>query len=275
MKKAHHLLAILLFLTLCPDQLISQVKVGDNPTEISPSAQLQIDATDKGVLIPRVALNSAADGITIPSPEPGLIVYSSGGSLNDGFYVNYGSTTAPDWCTFLKKEENKFVLNETYDTVAVDPVNVNPTDLGLGVSGTINDVPLNLTLTVTIPPNSLAKVNLQYSTPIGIVFNSDLYGYVGARFLREGVEAPMGSRKATLPALESDARMFSLSGLFIEDITNATSTPITLTYSLDAYLEYRENTSNATVRFNMWSATGANFNWGRGVMTAQVFTKDL
>ncbi|WP_412464288.1 beta strand repeat-containing protein [Flavobacterium mekongense] len=48
----------------------AQVKVGDNPTTISPGAALEIESTNKGLVIPRVA-NTAA----ITSPTNGMLVY--------------------------------------------------------------------------------------------------------------------------------------------------------------------------------------------------------
>ncbi|NML71775.1 hypothetical protein HHL23_18520 [Chryseobacterium sp. RP-3-3] len=43
-----------------------------------PSAMLDVVASDKGLLIPRVALTSATDQITVPSPAVGLLVYNTG-----------------------------------------------------------------------------------------------------------------------------------------------------------------------------------------------------
>ncbi len=48
----------------------AQVKIGDNPTTISPGAALEIESTNKGLVIPRVA-NTAA----ITSPTNGMLVY--------------------------------------------------------------------------------------------------------------------------------------------------------------------------------------------------------
>jgi hypothetical protein len=69
--------------------------VGINATGAPPnaSAGLDIDFTNKGLLIPRVALTSATDVATIPSPVASLLVYNngSGGLTPAGYYYWDGS----------------------------------------------------------------------------------------------------------------------------------------------------------------------------------------
>jgi len=55
----------------------AQVKVGNNPGVINPSAVLEIESTNKGFLPPRVTLTSTTDVTTIPSPAVGLLVYNT------------------------------------------------------------------------------------------------------------------------------------------------------------------------------------------------------
>lgn len=77
-------------------QVISQ-KIGTNATIIEPSAALEVESTNKGVLLPRVALTSTTDATTIASPATSLLVYNTataGTSPNDvypGFYHWDGS----------------------------------------------------------------------------------------------------------------------------------------------------------------------------------------
>ncbi len=66
----------------------AQVKITDG-TVITPDPNsiLELESADKGLLIPRVPINS----LNLPSPltEPvpaGMLVYSSGGAVTDGFY---------------------------------------------------------------------------------------------------------------------------------------------------------------------------------------------
>lgn len=60
--------------------------VGINTTGTTPdaSAALDIDYPDKGLLIPRVALTSTTDVITIPAPATSLLVYNSNAAMTGG-----------------------------------------------------------------------------------------------------------------------------------------------------------------------------------------------
>lgn len=55
----------------------AQLKVGNNSTTLNSSAILEVEATNKGFLPPRVALTGSNDVTTIPSPATGLIVYNT------------------------------------------------------------------------------------------------------------------------------------------------------------------------------------------------------
>ena len=76
----------------------AQVKVGNNPTVITPSAILDVESTNKGVIFPRIALTSATDVTTISAPATGLLVYNTGtaGLTVAGYYYWNGT----DWALF-------------------------------------------------------------------------------------------------------------------------------------------------------------------------------
>ncbi len=73
--------------------------VGINTTGAAPdnSAILDVSASDRGILIPRVALTDAADATTVPSAANGLLVYNTATSgtapnnVTPGFYFWDGS----------------------------------------------------------------------------------------------------------------------------------------------------------------------------------------
>jgi len=72
MKK---LLSLILFvLSIC---VADAQNVGIGTSSPNASAQLDITATNKGLLIPRVALTSITDVVTIPSPANSLLVYNT------------------------------------------------------------------------------------------------------------------------------------------------------------------------------------------------------
>ncbi len=71
-------------------QVYGQTGIGT--TTPNASAKLEISATDKGLLIPR--LTSTQRG-NITSPANGLLIYQTDGVV--GFYVNTGTAASPVW----------------------------------------------------------------------------------------------------------------------------------------------------------------------------------
>ncbi|WP_395802016.1 hypothetical protein [Daejeonella sp.] len=75
----------------------AQVKIGSNPTTINPSSILEIESTNKGLLMPRVALVSADNPSPLAAHSPGMVLYNTataGTAPNDvvpGIYYNDGT----------------------------------------------------------------------------------------------------------------------------------------------------------------------------------------
>ena len=75
---------IILFLFLS-SSIFAQTGIGT--TTPHASAKLDVSATNKGFLPPRVTLTAATDAVTIPSPAEGLLVYNLGSvGLQAGYY---------------------------------------------------------------------------------------------------------------------------------------------------------------------------------------------
>jgi hypothetical protein len=79
----------------------AMAQVGVNTTTPNPSAALHIESSDKGIMLPKVALTGTDDVTTItPSPTTGLMVYNTatagllpgGVSVTPGFYYWNGSS---------------------------------------------------------------------------------------------------------------------------------------------------------------------------------------
>ncbi|WP_106915720.1 tail fiber domain-containing protein [Chryseobacterium aurantiacum] len=95
MKKCTLLLLFLIF------ENSFQAQVGINTTTPSPSSVLEIMGSNKGLLIPRIALTGSSDTVTIPLPANSLMIYNTA-AVNDvfpGYY--YWSTTAGRWTKVL------------------------------------------------------------------------------------------------------------------------------------------------------------------------------
>jgi hypothetical protein len=70
----------------------AQVKIGDNPNTINANALVEMESTNKGLLAPRVALSDVNSVSPMTGTVPaGMIVYSTGGAVTDGFYFWSGS----------------------------------------------------------------------------------------------------------------------------------------------------------------------------------------
>jgi hypothetical protein len=98
---------LLLICFSCTVLFLSAQNVGINSTGVAPntSAILDISASDKGVLVPRVSLSSSSDATTIISPAPTLLVWnlnaSMTGGAGTGYYYNAGTAAAPLWVKLL------------------------------------------------------------------------------------------------------------------------------------------------------------------------------
>ncbi len=70
----------------------AQVKIGDNPNTINANSLLELESTNKGFLPPRVALNDKSTIAPLTGTvTAGMLVYSTGGTLADGFYYWNGT----------------------------------------------------------------------------------------------------------------------------------------------------------------------------------------
>lgn len=88
---------------------IAQVKIGNNPNTINSNSLLELESTNKGFLPPRMALNSLTSASPLSGTVPeSMMVYSTGGSLQNGFYSWSGS----QWLRLLNATDtrNNFVI---------------------------------------------------------------------------------------------------------------------------------------------------------------------
>lgn len=91
---------IIAFTIILMQQLsFAQQSIGIGTTSPDASAILDIKSTIKGLLVPRINLQSTIDKTTIASPAQTLLVYNTNGgvSTGTGFYYNNGTATSPSW----------------------------------------------------------------------------------------------------------------------------------------------------------------------------------
>lgn len=162
----------------------AQVKIGNNPNTINANSLLELESTDKGFLPPRVALNSTTSVSPLTGTVPtGMLVFSSGGTLTNGYYYWDGSewkkqgngsanlVTKTSTTTLLKSET--FVLASN-DIILTLPV-VTSADDGLEI--TVKNVGIHTDL-VKVLGNSGATID-------GIA-DTYLTRYLGQTFVATG-----------------------------------------------------------------------------------------
>lgn len=130
MRKTY-LFSKLVFLLLVVSGVSAQIKVGNNPKNINVNAILEIESTNKGVLLPRLSLTSTSSFSPLTAHINGMMVYNLA-STNDvipGVYFNDGkqwvkiNTSAT---SFLSGTDNPvaatgangdFYINRTSNTI--------------------------------------------------------------------------------------------------------------------------------------------------------------
>lgn len=82
--------------------IFSQVKITDGPDpDPDLNSILELESSTRGLLPPRVAINSTGQAAPLTAPVPaGMMVYSTGGAVPDGFYYWNGAK----WINFLIPE---------------------------------------------------------------------------------------------------------------------------------------------------------------------------
>jgi predicted small secreted protein len=101
MKKIILLITAVIVGTAIANAQNTNVGIGTNIPDSS--ARLDVKATNKGVLLPRVSLQSGADATTVPAPAHSLMVYNMNDLLiapdgsGKGYYYNAGTPSSPKW----------------------------------------------------------------------------------------------------------------------------------------------------------------------------------
>jgi hypothetical protein len=116
MKKILFILSILLIASFV------EAQTGIGTTTPNASAKLDVSATNKGFLPPRVALTGVYDVSTIPTPATGLLVYCNGtGGLASGYYFFNGTA----WATIATEGGSGSVAAEFGTQILGSSVAVN------------------------------------------------------------------------------------------------------------------------------------------------------
>jgi len=112
--------------------------IGPDTFDPDPSAGVEMRFTNKGLLIPRVALTSATDQTTIPSPANSLLVYNlgTGGLSPAGYYYWDGS----QWVRFATgsglncSSTNYLIKSDGSSGICTDIIENNNRNIGIGAT---------------------------------------------------------------------------------------------------------------------------------------------
>lgn len=110
-------------------------QTGINTITPHPSSMLDIAANpvtnNKGILFPKVYLNSVTDNATIPLPAKGLVIINTNSFIGDGIYVNKGTPTAPLWQKMKllqSNESSRFISTMVYSGTTSNASQILDTD---------------------------------------------------------------------------------------------------------------------------------------------------
>ena len=179
---------IIFSLISCFLQLPGRCQVAINSTATPPAASSMLDiaATNKGMLIPRISLLNLTDAASIPSPAQYLIIYNTNAALGLGIYVNAGTSVAPSW---NRIGPNGSLAGTTNTIVKFTASNVggnslifdNGTTVAIGtaapdasvkfqvIGGTNNGIKVTLGSAAALPPASASAIYGESAASAGVL----------------------------------------------------------------------------------------------------------
>ncbi len=121
MKKSRVVfLFIALFFTARHSALAQSVGINSSGVSPDSSAMLDLVSTGKGMLVPRISLQSLTDAATIATPATSLLIYNTNSALGTGYYYNSGTSGSVSWVRIVSdgtdwKTEGNAGTNSTTD----------------------------------------------------------------------------------------------------------------------------------------------------------------
>lgn len=115
-QRLPHILLVIIFVLFSRN---IEAQIGINTTNPDPSASLDIESTESGVLIPRM---TTAERNAIVDPAHSLLVYDTD---LEGYYFNEGTTGLPNWSLLLSSanERDNYKLVKSTDDLEEELTN--------------------------------------------------------------------------------------------------------------------------------------------------------
>lgn len=144
------------------------------------------------------------------------------------------------------------------------------------------NVPLGLNVNVQVPANTTVLITVYYHVPMGLAkILRKPNAYLGTTFYINNTEIPSESYKFSLGKAEEGLgdtvyEMGNVAHTYYEIIDNSTASPINYNYEVKGRIEqgfiggWTVDDPETIYRFNMWSATGNNYGWGKGFISCKI-----
>ena len=162
----------------------AQVKIGNNPNTINANSLLELESTNKGFLPPRVALNDASLVAPLTGTVPaGMLVFSSGGTLADGYYYWNGA----QWKLVATVGENVVTKTASATLIKTETMVLASNDITITLPAiTASDNGLSITVKNVGSHTDLITVQGNGGATIDDVANTTLTRYCAQTYVATG-----------------------------------------------------------------------------------------
>jgi microcystin-dependent protein len=175
---------LFLMVTSCLLTVVTYAQVGIGTSTPEASAQLDVSASNRGFLPPRVALVASNSASPLTSPATGLLVFNTAttGDVAPGYYYNSGTKAAPLWIRLsASTDSNLYILKpsgaSSNDLLSFDGTNWVAKSIFLGTTGSdqpVSNLQPYLVLNFCI---SLAGIYPSRNSAEPILGEIDIFGF--------------------------------------------------------------------------------------------------
>ncbi len=157
---------VLFAIVFSVNNMFSQsVSINTDGSNADASSILDVKATDKGVLVPRVSLTDVTSASPVSSPASGLLVYNTNATVTGGHGVGFYVWNGSSWIKLVQDNDGAFIRNQnTTDQTA------NFRITGIGRANTSFQSPIYTRAdagTVAIRPHTDATTAIQLQNAVG------------------------------------------------------------------------------------------------------------
>jgi hypothetical protein len=212
------LFVVLLLIFLGTGQLNAQLKVGNNATSLNSNAIFEIESTNKGMLLPRLALVSTTSSAPLSAHVSGMTVYNTAttADVTPGIYYNNGTV----WVRIMQAP---LATNNTTSGPLVTISN------GVGATLTAMSVAIDTTALKTFIASNMgtSPIKESFTTTVNnVIQSSTLIGQnLSAGTLLQTTGTPAGaSLKAAGYQVDTTALKSFVNARSTNTLSNATNT---------------------------------------------------